>query len=359
MSNLLLPGTSPPSRRRGGFTLVELLVVIAIIGILIALLLPAVQAAREAARRSQCVNNLKQLSLGMHNYHDTFKVFPPGTVTVAAASTGTQGDQGQASWGWGALILPFIEQGAMSELLQVGDIPLNAYAKGTAATGVSLNDQRLVLDAFMCPSDVGPEVCDSTRFSRLASNPYVASPAVQAPKSNYMAAFGHNRMRRWDDGTKYSVVATGGFGYSGGGAKSQPSGMRDVQDGTSSTIMLGERTYMMKGVRFYAGTWVGCLAGNHEDCGEDIWFSLRAPINGWQGALTAGTPEANNVALWSRQESLSSAHPGGVNVALFDGSVRFISETIDSAWGGDDDPIVNTVLERLVARQDGNPVGEF
>lgn len=236
-----------------GFTLVELLVVIAIIGILIALLLPAVQAAREAARRSQCTNNLKQLSLGLHNYHDTHKVFASGTITVAAAASGTQGDQGVASWGWGALILPYIEQSSMSELLAVGTLRLNDYVAGTASTGVSLTDPRLALNVFMCPSDTGPNVCDSTRFTRMASNPYALSSTLRAPKANYMAAFGHNRLRTWSDG-KYAVVATGGFKYSGGGAGLQPTGMRDIVDGTSNTIMLGERAYRLKGIRFYAGT---------------------------------------------------------------------------------------------------------
>lgn len=342
-------------RRRGSaFTLVELLVVIAIIGILIALLLPAVQAAREAARRSQCTNNLKQLSLGIHNYHDTYQVFPVGAVTVSATGTGTQGNQGAASWGWGALILPFIEQGATHKFLRVGDLPLNAYVQGSGVT--SLNDPKLVINAFMCPSCVGPELNDQSRFTRMASNSFVSptGTSLQAPKSNYMAAFGHNRMRRFDDG-QYAAVFTGGFGYSGGGAGVKNKKMGSITDGTSNVIMLGERTYQLKGIRFFTGTWVGCLAGNHEDCGEDIWFSLRAPINGWQGTLTAN-PETNDIALWSRQEGLSSTHPGGVNAAMFDGSVRFLSETTEWAYGGDGDSNINTVLERAVAIADGNPV---
>jgi prepilin-type processing-associated H-X9-DG protein len=118
--------------------------------------------------------------------------------------------------------------------------------------------------------------------------------------------------------------------------------------------MLGERAYQVKTVRFYAGTWVGCLAGNHEDCGEDIWFSLRAPINGWRGGNLSASPDTtNDLQLWSRQEALSSTHPGGINVSLFDGSVRFLEETIEWNYNGDDSGVVDDALERLVAIQDG------
>jgi prepilin-type N-terminal cleavage/methylation domain-containing protein/prepilin-type processing-associated H-X9-DG protein len=338
------------SRRCPAFTLVELLVVIAIIGILVALLLPAIQAAREAARRTECNNNLKQLSLAVINYHDTYKVLPPGAITVSSGTTGTQGNQGQASWGWGALILPFMEQSAMHELLQVGTIPLNTYVNG--AGPISLSSPDLVIGSFMCPSDSGPKVCDSTRFSRLASNTFVNGPALRAPKSNYMAAFGHNRLRNWT--TSYNNVWTGGFGHAGGGAGPRDRKLGDIQDGTSNTMMLGERAYKLKNILFYAGTWVGCLAGNHEDCGEDIWFALRAPINGWRGGNLAASPDtSNDLQLWSRQEGLSSVHPGGVNVALFDGSVRFISETIEWNFNGDDSAVVDDALERLIAIADG------
>jgi len=335
---------------RTGFTLVELLVVIAIIGILVALLLPAIQSAREAARRTQCNNNLKQLSLAVLNYHDVYKVLPPGAITVAANTTGTQGNQGVASWGWGALILPFMEQTPIYENLQVSSIPLNVYVNGGGT--IPLSHPDLVIGSFICPSDTGPKISDSSRFSRLASNMYVTNPTLTVPKSNYVAAFGHNRMRNWT--TNYGNVWTGGFGYSGGGAGRVNRKLADVLDGTSNTIMLGERAYRLKTIRFYAATWVGCLSGNHEDCGEDLWFSLRAPINGWRGGNLSASPDTtNDLQLWSRQEGLSSVHPGGVNTALFDGSVKFLSETIDWNYNGDDSAVVDDALERLVAIQDG------
>jgi prepilin-type N-terminal cleavage/methylation domain-containing protein len=131
-----------PSSPRRGFTLVELLVVIAIIGVLVALLLPAVQAAREAARRMQCGNNLKQLGLAVHNYHDTFLVFPPQMMNVD-----TNNDR---RWGWGAVTLPFIEQKALWEQISSNggkQIPVASTLIG----GVPLLRSRLA--AHLCPSD--------------------------------------------------------------------------------------------------------------------------------------------------------------------------------------------------------------
>ena len=104
-------------RVRPAFTLVELLVVIAIIGILVALLLPAIQAAREAARRTQCVNNLKQIGIGLQNYHDTFRSFPPGTLFWPAAGANPNGDN--QMWGWSALLLPFVEQATLHDQMRV------------------------------------------------------------------------------------------------------------------------------------------------------------------------------------------------------------------------------------------------
>ena len=343
---------------RKAFTLVELLVVIAIIGVLIALLLPAVQQAREAARRMQCVNNLKQLGIATHNYHDTFGCLPSGTITVATAATGA-GDQNVASWGWGALLLPFLEQQNMVDKLGIGQVPLNSYVKKTAANGVTLADPSLVLDAFICPSDAGPEINDSSKFSHTGGNAFSTSPANLAPKSNYMGNFGHNRSRVWNN-AQYTAVATGMFRYSGGASGNTKLGFRDITDGTSNSIMFSERAYMLKGnVRFYPGTWVGCLAGGHEDCHEDLWFTLRAPINGAQGGINFASPDSDTVQLWSRQESLSSAHKGGVNACMADASVQFISETVEWAYGGDGDTVKNTVLERLAAINDGLPIGEY
>jgi prepilin-type N-terminal cleavage/methylation domain-containing protein len=135
-------------KSRVGFTLVELLVVIAIIGILVALLLPAVQAAREAARRSECTNNLKQIGVALHNYHDTHKMFPPGWIP----QTGMPGGGSGYAWGWGTAILPFMEQASLPDQIQYGKITIYAAAGDPAILPL----MQTPIAPYRCPSDVGP-----------------------------------------------------------------------------------------------------------------------------------------------------------------------------------------------------------
>ncbi|MEM8735280.1 MAG: DUF1559 domain-containing protein, partial [Planctomycetota bacterium] len=148
--------TLGPSRR--GFTLVELLVVIAIIGILVGLLLPAVQAAREAARRMQCSNNLKQLALACHNYESAHRAFPYAFTPAITPYARNADNNNQESWGWGALILPFIEQTNLYQQLGVTDYSLRALIANenpSIANTVARPLLETGLDAFICPSDAG------------------------------------------------------------------------------------------------------------------------------------------------------------------------------------------------------------
>ena len=190
---------------RVAFTLVELLVVIAIIGILIALLLPAVQAAREAARRAQCSNNLKQLALGLHNYHDISKCFPPAWIdtTLTAGDNSAAGNNN--ALGWGYFILPFIEQESLHDQIDANQ----NWQVGNDAEG------RLVLNAFVCPSDAGGGT-NSDKGGYGTSN-YSAN--VQASVTG--------------GPTQHAL-----FGPAPGWGANVSRSMASIRDGTSNTIAL-------------------------------------------------------------------------------------------------------------------------
>ena len=311
------------TRGRLGFTLVELLVVIAIIGILIALLLPAVQAAREAARRSQCSNNLKQIGLGLHNYHDTFKVFPPGFID---------------GHGWivTTYLLPFVEQDSLYDQLNTRDfMDLSVAAK--------LDLTRTVLNGYLCPSSDEPDPTQSPDH-----NVDIHSTNYKIGVSNYMGIMGTQDLRCWHTNVN-------GIFY-----HNSRTGMRDITDGTSNTFAFSERT--AHGPDWRGGVWAGTTvrvgdsgsAANHE-CGPLGFESLRVALTltrtGW--ALINGT-SANHY-----QFGPSSMHPGGAQFLLADGSVRFVSETIDAANDTSTATTTMSTYQRLGARNDGLVVGEY
>lgn len=332
-------------RRDFGFTLVELLVVIAIIGILVALLLPAVQAAREAARRMQCSNNLKQLSLSCHNYHDTYKVLPPGWVeqinpetSVAQSSSNGVSGPGEEKWGWGALILPYMEQAPLHNSIKVGHQSL-AHGLDDIPTGTRAFF-KVPNPAYRCPSDVGPPLNNAGSRRQNADH-------AQAT-SNYVG--GHSNSWR---------IINGVPGRSGIFIRNRGRALADVLDGTTNVIMLGERRWQYK--RKDNGRIVSTNGANV--------FGPRTTHNLGRISGVVGTTLArmnydarNNGS--DKQSSFSSMHPGGAQFALADGSVTFISETVDynqnqfqrnANTGG----IANDVYERLIVLDDGNPVGNY
>jgi len=318
---------------RRGFTLVELLVVIAIIGVLVALLLPAVQAAREAARRSSCNNNLKQLALAMHNHHDTYGNFPAGADDGAANIE---------SWGWGAHILPFIEQGNIYDQLLVSKQTLNATLKQSALRPLVQTE----ISAFICPSDPGDHLMDGGQMNGKTGRHFRGNAGLpnnfRVGKSNYIGVCGY-----WDvdDRNNNGVLH-----------RRTQNSFRDIVDGTSSTFMIGER---------------------NEFCAQGAWVGNRNPTGGGPqgidytlGRVTRPLNQPNN---GSHQcvEGFASQHPGGALFAYADGSVHFIPDTINYALavnGHNNQNSNNTrrneladlnrplgVYQRLGIRNDGRP----
>src|SRR5688572_2108281 len=270
--------------RKRGFTLVELLVVIAIIGVLVALLLPAVQAAREAARRMQCGNNLKQLGLAVHNYHDTYNVFPPQMMNVDASN--------DRRWGWGAVTLPFVEQKSLYEQINP-DGGKQIPVASTLIGGVALLRTRLAM--HLCPSDNTGVVTNQFHPSVSASS----NAGDWYSKSNYVC---NQQIMRY----------RAGFG----GACFR---MAEVSDGTTNTLLLGERRLLIPLAKRYPGSIVWGTAQGTGDSANV--FHAAHPIN--TASKNADfDADANDTTRF--RFGVSSAHPAGAMFAMTDGSVRFV-----------------------------------
>lgn len=265
------------TRQRLGFTLVELLVVIAIIGILVALLLPAVQAAREAARRMSCTNHLHQIAIATHNYHDTYGKLPPAsTAPNLAGSSGF------------AAVLPFLEQGATYSRYD--------FARGNSdPINLAAVSQRI--STYLCPSCVfaRPVPLGNCDANNRAPGSYAFSTGSRDP---------------W--GTNNGAIATHAM---------TPTNFASIIDGTSTTLLAGESHWNFKDYTFTSGPCAGQVRG-----GFTYWsspyplataFTTRGPFN-----PKSMSGDAN------RLSNFRSNHPGGVNLANVDGSVRFWSETV-------------------------------
>src|SRR5262245_39829702 len=316
---------SPARRPFAGFTLVELLVVIAIIGVLVALLLPAVQAAREAARRMQCGNNLHQLAIAYHNYHDVYNAFPPGNLATNLQSTGANNRSGTAElnggfydgmWGWAAAILPYVEGANLNAQFDLNRKPYVAERS----------------DVWF--NTFGPE---------NTHGPQNVAPCQQMPKTFSCPSTPSSTSGGPGQYKDYAINAGGGVNISaccperalssdGIGHKNSKIRLADVTDGTSNTFLLLEQasTYSELG-RGPSGPRYQWLPTN-----PFVWVSHHS-----QGmaiaAVGIGRPMPPNPApalmyAWGQNaRTVWSFHPGGIQAALCDGSVRYIPNTIAQA----------------------------
>lgn len=299
---------------RRGFTLIELLVVIAVIGLLVGLLLPAVQQAREAARRAQCQNNLKQLGLALHNYHDAHATFPPAYVadTRHPARDPVTYDAAPG-FAWGALLLPQLDQ---VPLYQQFNFSRPCWDPSSSVAG------RTSLPVFLCPSDAGPRgsfaVKDAagTTLATFAQSNYVANAGQEEP-------WGYTR-------EDYTGLADGPF------YRNSRTRVADVLDGLSHTVFLGEHSSVLS-----FKTWVGVVPGAVVCANDPARFPITTcdaaatlvnvhsgpaadeidPVTGFAPIHPPNSPLCHVCQMYAQ-------HAGGAFVLLGDGSVRFISQFV-------------------------------
>jgi prepilin-type N-terminal cleavage/methylation domain-containing protein len=278
--------------RAAGFTLVELLVVVAIIGVLMALLLPAVQAAREAARSAQCKNSLRQVGLALHNYHDVHGRLPPGWIGDAP--------EGVPGWGWSVSILPQIEQGPLHDNLIRRNLPISDPVNQAA--------REHIIPVLLCASDPTPKKFkigtggdhdhDHDEEEEGVVHQHSVddgTPMFVVSRSNYVGVFGTNEIEEEPasgDGSFYFLSSTR---------------FADITDGLSNTLVVGERH-----ARFGGSMWQGVVPEANEAMVRVVGVGDHTPNH-----------------REHHFDDFSSYHPGGVHFVAGDGSVRRIDDSVD------------------------------
>ena len=327
-----------------GFTLVELLVVIAIIGVLVALLLPAVQTAREAARRMQCANNLKQIGLAFHNYENTFKVLPPETMATGGGAHGATAF---------VFILPQMEQGPLWDALaSVGMGAQVSWWMGSA-NATHTPRMRAALDAFTVPG----YRCPSSQFPKYQT---VGGARMMVPC--YAMIAGSNLHDTVDRRGANGGHCSGGGLFTGSIARR----FAECSDGTSNTFMVCEQSNWVNNEKNVfrtafesSGPWMG-VKNSRIPAGDGTWSSsgahdtggINTDMRSYAMTTIRDAPNPRGTASYMGNVNcntpLTSAHPNGVNAVLADGSVRYVTNNIDLI-----------TLKSAADRDEGNTTGDF
>jgi prepilin-type N-terminal cleavage/methylation domain-containing protein/prepilin-type processing-associated H-X9-DG protein len=312
---------------RRGFTLIELLVVIAIIAILIGLLLPAVQKVREAAARSKCVNNLKQIGLALHHHHDTKGYFPPGYIDGNTTPSSTPDNDVGPGWGWASFLLPYMELDSVYSQITFGK---------PVGTGGNAAISQLHLSIFECPSDPYQQVVPVYDIG-------FSTPIAMVAHANYVGCNGWEECFANAGGAGDGSGADGlpgGLGQSGNGLfyRNSKNTTANVADGLSNTIFVGERSG-----NHAPATWTGAIAGGR--C--PAWMADQTPPYSPPPGAAYDNADFGEAFVLSHcnathlpnadypifdPDTFYSLHPNGANFLFGDGSVHFL--------GGGIDPIV-------------------
>ncbi|MEZ6094219.1 MAG: DUF1559 domain-containing protein [Pirellulaceae bacterium] len=336
-------------RDRYGFTLIELLVVIAIIGILVGLLMPAVQQVREAARRTQCSNNQHNIAIAIENYHSALNRFPAmAEVADGFVDVPSPGNVAAPSWSWQVYILPYMEQQAVYELMNpTTQAAVDACGHAVQPQGASLL-AAFQTPLFVCPSDDGPEL-NAERWLGPDVSIIVSPENMTVAKGNYVGSNIDYEATAFKN--QYpSPEDRGGGVFS---AINYHTKHRDLLDGSSSTLLIGERAWQYRagGVQYHAFAANQLInrdtreyGSGHQPCG---YFGIGdsdtcASVVGGQGI---NYPHTNPLAA---KCSYSSRHPAGAVFAFADGSIHFLSSATDAL-----------VLKNLADRADGQVIPEF